>query len=138
MEAMTETLASLAWEAPLQLLHKQFYDTAHDRCLLWVNPAQGDPFSSHAIVQKRKIVVPIAHPRFDQRFAPYLIELALDEYADAELTLFELRHAPQVFIDSEGQSVKGESLLYALSDPVRFEIVRYLAGVTEASCWRAV
>ena len=27
-----------------------------------------------------------------------------------------------------------ERLLYALSDPVRFEIVRYLAGVTEASC----
>ena len=27
-----------------------------------------------------------------------------------------------------------ERLLYALSDPVRFEIVRYLAGATEASC----
>ena len=27
-----------------------------------------------------------------------------------------------------------ERLLYALSDPVRLEIVRYLAGVTEASC----
>ena len=27
-----------------------------------------------------------------------------------------------------------ERLLYALSDPVRMEIVRYLAGVTEASC----
>ena len=27
-----------------------------------------------------------------------------------------------------------ERLLYALSDPVRFEIVRNLAGVTEASC----
>ena len=27
-----------------------------------------------------------------------------------------------------------ERLLYALSDPVRFEIVRYLAGVAEASC----
>lgn len=27
-----------------------------------------------------------------------------------------------------------ERLLYALSDPVRLEIVRYLAGVAEASC----
>ena len=27
-----------------------------------------------------------------------------------------------------------ERLLYALSDPVRMEIVRYLAGVAEASC----
>ncbi|MFI8335154.1 ArsR/SmtB family transcription factor [Pseudomonas taetrolens] len=27
-----------------------------------------------------------------------------------------------------------ERLLYALSDPVRMEIVRYLAGVNEASC----
>ena len=46
----------------------------------------------------------------------------LDVGADADLTLFELRHAPQVFIDSEGQSVKGESLLVPLAAVV--------AGVT--------
>lgn len=46
----------------------------------------------------------------------------LDVGADADLTLFELHHAPQVFIDSEGQSVKGESLLVPLAAVV--------AGVT--------
>ena len=46
----------------------------------------------------------------------------LDIGADADLTLFELRHAPQVFVDSEGQSVKGESLLVPLAAVV--------AGVT--------
>ena len=42
--------------------------------------------------------------------------------ADADLTLFEQRFAPQVFVDSEGQSVKGESLLVPLAAVV--------AGVT--------
>lgn len=46
----------------------------------------------------------------------------LDVGADADLTLFELRPSPQVFVDSEGQSVKGESLLVPLAAVV--------AGVT--------
>lgn len=129
MEAMTETLASLAWEAPLQLLHKQFYDTAHDRCLLWVNPAQGDPFSSHAIVQKRKIVVPIAHPRFDQRFAPYLIELALDEYADAELFKMSVELAWQSWgkdslLAGNGQTIAG----WIISDAAPEDLARHWAS----------
>jgi len=46
----------------------------------------------------------------------------LEAGADADLTLFEQRFAPQVFVDSEGQSVKGESLLVPLAAVV--------AGVT--------
>ncbi len=38
----------------------------------------------------------------------------LDLGCDADLTLFAIEHAPQVFIDSEGQSVKGDRLLVPL------------------------
>lgn len=46
----------------------------------------------------------------------------LEVGADADLTLFEQRFVPQVFVDSEGQSAKGESLLVPLAAVV--------AGVT--------
>lgn len=46
----------------------------------------------------------------------------LEVGADADLTLFELQHAPKVFLDSEGQSVTGEQHLVPLAAVV--------AGVT--------
>ncbi len=46
----------------------------------------------------------------------------LEVGADADLTLFEIQHAPEVFVDSEGQSVTGEQLLVPLAAVV--------AGVT--------
>jgi dihydroorotase len=46
----------------------------------------------------------------------------LEVGADADLTLFEIQHAPKVFLDSEGQSVTGEQLLVPLAAVV--------AGVT--------
>lgn len=39
----------------------------------------------------------------------------LDVGSDADLTLFAIEHLPQVFIDSEGQSVKGDRLLVPLA-----------------------
>ncbi len=39
----------------------------------------------------------------------------LEVGADADLTLFEIQHAPKVFVDSEGQSVTGEQLLVPLA-----------------------
>ncbi|MES4611231.1 MAG: amidohydrolase/deacetylase family metallohydrolase [Ewingella sp.] len=46
----------------------------------------------------------------------------LEVGADADLTLFEIQHAPKVFLDSEGQSVTGEHHLIPLAAVV--------AGVT--------
>lgn len=129
MEPMIETIASQAWEAPIQLLHKQFHEMANDRCLLWVNPAQGDPFSSHAIVQQRKVVVPIAHSRFDQQFAPYLIELALDKYAGAELFRMSVELAWRSWTKDSlcagnGQAIAG----WIISDDAPEKIARHWAS----------
>jgi dihydroorotase len=42
---------------------------------------------------------------------------------DADLTIFELRHEPQVFADSEGQSVEGKQLLVPLAAVVAGELL---------------
>ncbi|WP_080753737.1 DUF4123 domain-containing protein [Janthinobacterium lividum] len=129
MESTVEVIVSQAWEAPLQLLHKQFHETANDRCLLWVNPAQGDPFSSHAIEQQRKIVVPIAHPRFDQQFAPYLIELALDEYAGAELFKMSVELAWNSWTKDSLWAGNGQAIAgWVISDEAPENIARHWAS----------
>ncbi|MBX8498389.1 ArsR/SmtB family transcription factor [Pseudomonas lijiangensis] len=43
-------------------------------------------------------------------------------------------HAMRNFTPPNAQDLTLERVLYALSDPVRLEIVRCLAGVPEASC----
>lgn len=73
------------WNEHLQQLHGLFFESAEDRCLLWINPAQGDPFAEDPLVQERKVRVPIAHLRFDLKFAPYLVPLELHRHADADI-----------------------------------------------------
>lgn len=73
------------WLPHLQALHRRFFETAGDTCLLWVNPAQGDPFEDNELVKASRVRVPILHPRFDPQFAPYLVPLVLDRFADADV-----------------------------------------------------
>ncbi len=74
-----------AWTPSLQALHRYFFETAGDACVLWVDTAQGDPFAGHPLVEERRVRVPISHPRFDVQFAPYLVQLDLGQSADAEV-----------------------------------------------------
>jgi hypothetical protein len=73
------------WQADLQMLHRQFYETADDRCILWINPAQGDPFAEDPFVEQHRSRVPIHHPGFDVKLAPYLVPLNLGKSRDADL-----------------------------------------------------
>lgn len=73
------------WEETLQILHRQIYKSADSKCLLWVNPAQGDVFAGIPIVEERRVRIPIAHSRFDPQFAPYLVALDLGKFADADI-----------------------------------------------------
>jgi len=52
----------------------------------------------------------------------------LEVGADADLTLFELQHVPQVFIDSEGLSKAGEQLLVPLAAIVAGEVILTAEG----------
>jgi hypothetical protein len=73
------------WQPHLQELHRQFFERAGDRCILWVNPAQGDPFSGEQFVDKRKVRVPIQHANFDVKLAPYLVPLDIGKSRDADV-----------------------------------------------------
>ena len=55
------------------------------QCLLWIDPAQGDPFAGNPLVDALRVRVPIRHPRFEPSRAPYLVPLDLLRSADADL-----------------------------------------------------
>lgn len=73
------------WEVPLQILHRQISESSDSKCLLWVNAAQGDVFGDNSVIEGRRIRIPISHARFAPQFSPYLVELDLRKFADADL-----------------------------------------------------
>jgi hypothetical protein len=77
--------AAHTWEGAAEDLHRYFHDVASGKCLLWVNPAQSDPFNTVPLVEEHRVRVPINHPRFDVRLGPYLVPLDLSKSADADL-----------------------------------------------------
>jgi hypothetical protein len=85
MNTLIGDAAAPAWPQTVENLQKYFQDTADAKCLLWVNPAQYDPFESVALVEERRVRVPINHPRFDVRLGPYLVPLDLSAGADVDL-----------------------------------------------------
>jgi hypothetical protein len=76
---------SCTWQQALAYLRSHFQEVAQGQCHLWVNPANLDPFANVPLVEKNRIRVPIRHPRFDMRLAPYLVKLDLSQPAEAEV-----------------------------------------------------
>ena len=74
-----------AWQHQVEYLHKYFYQHAESKCLLWINPAQADPFDGDPLVQEHRVQVAILHPRFDVALGPYLVPLDLSRSADADV-----------------------------------------------------
>jgi Domain of unknown function (DUF4123) len=68
-------------ETLLNICHEQ----GDDQCVLMINTAQFDPFAEDEFVQKNKVIVPIAHPRFDQKYAPYLVQLNITDESQAAI-----------------------------------------------------
>lgn len=77
--------ADIPWVDALSQLEAHVGSTAKHRCLLWVDPAQADPFAGNALVEQQRVTVPIRHPRFDLARAPYLIPLDLTRSSDNDL-----------------------------------------------------
>jgi hypothetical protein len=72
-------------QSTVDSLLRYFHDVADDKCLLWVNPAQSDPFETAPLVEEHRVRVPINHPRFDVQRAPYLVPLSLTKSAHTDL-----------------------------------------------------
>ncbi|MFL6673818.1 MAG: DUF4123 domain-containing protein [Massilia sp.] len=73
------------WHPLLEQLHQHFHATTQYQCLLWVDPAQADPFEGFPLVEETRVRTPIRHPRFDPLRAPYVVPLELSRSADADL-----------------------------------------------------
>ena len=74
---------------------------AAGKCLLWVDPAQHDPYEDNAIVAQRRVRVPISHVNFAMQRAPYLVPLDLAVPGDADLFYDSVERAWQAWtIDS--------------------------------------
>jgi hypothetical protein len=82
-----------AWESHLRTICEHFQKTSGGKCLLWVNPAQHDPIEDDALAAGRKVRVRIVHPRFDVKYAPYLVQLDLTDAEDADLFARSVRLA---------------------------------------------
>jgi hypothetical protein len=119
------------WQACVQTLHKHIHQTANDRCILWVNPAQSDMFEDNALVQDKRVRVPIQHPRFDQQFAPYLLELDVSTSADSDLLEQSVQAAFQAWELPSLQAYSGQPICgwIIASSPVR-ELASYWASFT--------
>jgi hypothetical protein len=73
------------FEALFEQLHCHVDCSPQYQCLLWVDPAQADPFEGNLLVEQVRVRTPIRHPRFDPLRAPYLVPLDLSRRADADL-----------------------------------------------------
>lgn len=76
---------SETWEALCEKLNRHFQTTAQSLCMVWVDPAQADPFEAIPLVEERRNRIPIRHPRFDPLRAPYVMPLDLSRSPDADL-----------------------------------------------------
>ncbi len=73
------------WQRHVEYLHEHFYDTANGQCVVWVNPAQFDPFEGNALVDEIRVKLPIRHPRYDPDSGPYLVALDLARSTHADV-----------------------------------------------------
>lgn len=73
------------WCAVSEQLIRHFQETTNSRCILWVDPAQADPFEACALVEEMRVRTPIRHPRFDSLRAPYVVPLDLSRSAHADV-----------------------------------------------------
>lgn len=99
-------------EAHIDALLQRLQDVSTGQCLLWIDPAQQDVFCGHALVEERRIRVPIKHANFDPALAPYLVPLNITKYDDAELFGQSVRLAWQAWqipslLAGNGQPVCG-------------------------------
>lgn len=110
MSEATSVVKPEVWEEYLQTLHRHFYETAADQCLLWVNPAHGDVFGEDPLVEERRVRVPISHPNFNVELAPYLVPLTLSKSRDADVFKRSVQTAWEAWTLSSLSSFNGQPI----------------------------
>jgi hypothetical protein len=125
------TTSDIPWEFHLRTLVQKFTDSAAGQCLLWINPAQRDPFVNDPSLESRKVRVPILHPRFDLRFAPYLIPLDLSSHADEDLFRTSVQLAWEAWTPENLRYYRGQSIAgWVATDKNPTEVARHWGTCT--------
>lgn len=117
--------ASPPWNGALQQLHREIHQHGDGRCFVWVDPAQGEPDLGENDPGLR-VSVPIAHPHYDQRLAPYLVPLNLGRFNDdcvlaASLELAWTAWSVPFLMARRGQPISG----WIISDRSAREVAAY-------------
>jgi hypothetical protein len=118
------------WQDCAQALHSHIYSTANDQCLLWVNPAQMDAFADNSWVQKNRVTVPITHPRFDTKFAPYLVALDISSSMGSDILQQSVQIAYEAWALPSLQAYSGQ--------PVAGWVVTSGSAAALASHWASL
>lgn len=98
-------IAMPLWDSYVRALHSRFQE---EPCFAWINPAQGDPFETDEMVAARKVCVPIMHPHFDLRYAPYLVELDLSRFQDGDVLARTVELAANAWTLDSLQKMNGQ------------------------------
>jgi hypothetical protein len=69
----------------IEQLRAQIQTKSAGKCLLWVDPAQQDPYEDDKSVGQRRVRITINHTHFAQHRTPYLVPLDLMVPGDADL-----------------------------------------------------
>jgi hypothetical protein len=107
---MNDFVDAAGWEAYVEYLHRYFSQHAGAKCLLWVNPAQGDPFEDNLHVRTVRFRVPVNHPRYDVSVGPYLVPLDLAVSIDADVLRESVRLAWQAWEFASLLAMQGQPI----------------------------
>lgn len=93
------------------------------KCLLWVNPAQRDPYEGNVMLKQRRVRVPINSVRFEPQRAPYLIALDLRLPADADLFRDSVKRAKEAWTADNLRASHGQPICGWVTTPDSAETV---------------
>lgn len=128
VDAEDSDVSPPAWQDLMRQLYRIIAEQGDGKCLAWINPANGDPELGEGS-EPARIIVPINHRAFDQRFAPYLVELDLSRFADDQyfqdsVAMAWTAWSQPLLAAQRGQPVCG----WILTDTAASEVARYWAN----------
>lgn len=119
------------WKSEHEALRTVCHEQGNDQCLLMVNPTQYDVFADNEFVQDHKVIVPIEHPRFDLKSAPYLVPLDLKQKEETEILQYSVQLAYEDWSQENLEAFLGQSICgWALTQTPAKEVATYWAKNT--------
>jgi hypothetical protein len=119
------------WTSHFEKLLSICHEQGNGQCILMINPAQRDLFAENDFVQKQKVIVPIEHPRFDPKFAPYLVPLNITDDQQREIVQHSVQAADEDWSLDNLEAFGGQSVCaWVLTQAPIEQLAQYWAKTT--------